>query len=115
MMRTYPVVASRQAIEALRGLGARLVVGLFHVAGGLVRTKEILAQVSDIDLVVLGHGAEGIDAGKMALVGRTRVVYAGSLAAQVGRLDVRSLAGAKEPDFDNQLLDLPKTIPGRLG
>jgi hypothetical protein len=112
---TDPVVASRQAVEALRSGGARLVVGLFHVAGGLAKTKEILAQVNDIDVVVLGHGAEGMEAGSKAIVGKTRVVYAEGGAGQVGRLDVRSLDGASEPDYDDQRLALPSSIPAQVG
>ena len=34
--------AARAAVQSLRARGARLVVGLFHVAGGLARTREIL-------------------------------------------------------------------------
>ena len=90
-------------------------VGLFHLAGGLARAKEILAQVSDIDVVVLGHGAEGMQAGKVEMVGRTRVVYANGLAGQVGRLDVRSLAGTSKPEYDDELLACPTSIPAQVG
>ncbi len=46
--------AAREAVTSLRARGARLVVGLFHVAGGEARARAIVAAASGIDLVVLG-------------------------------------------------------------
>jgi len=116
MVLTDPIAASRQAVDGLRARGAALVVGLFHMTGGLARAKEILAQVPDIDVVVLGHGAEGMTAGKMDIVGRTRVVHADGGAGRVGRLDVRSLApGSGGPTYEDQLLDVPTSIPAHVG
>jgi hypothetical protein len=108
-----PIEASRQSVESLRARGAALVVGLFHVEGGLAKAKEILAQVPDIDVVVLGHRVEGKALGKMEMIGRTRVVQADGGDGRVGRLDIRSL-GAK-PDYVDSILEVSSSIPAHVG
>lgn len=70
-----PAEAARAAARSLRARGARLVIGLFHVVGGLPRVKDILTAAgtpdtaaaggagggggaltgAEIDVVVLGH------------------------------------------------------------
>jgi hypothetical protein len=112
---TDPIEAARAATQSLRVRGASFVVGLFHVAGGVARAREILKEVSDIDVVVLGHGAEGLVPGAPALEGRTRIVSAGALGTAVGRLDVRSLRDGNGPTFDDQVLPLKGSIPNHLG
>lgn len=113
--------AVRASAQSLRARGARLVVGLFHVTGGLARTKEILASAGgvpggvNVDLVVLGHGAVGLAAGTTTTVGRTLVVHAGDLGVDLGRLDVRALRPGAAPEFQNERLDLVRGIPDHVG
>ncbi len=46
---TDATAASRAAVQSLRAQGAGLIVGLFHVAGGLERAKQIAAAAAGID------------------------------------------------------------------
>src|ERR1700690_430684 len=107
--------AARAEAQSLRSRGARLVVGLLHVVGGRARAEEILAQASGIDLVILGHAGDGGGEGGTAAVGRTPVVFAGTLGAAVGRIDVRSLEPGAEPQFDDQKVALADAIPEQVG
>jgi hypothetical protein len=108
-----PIAASRQAVESLRARGAALVVGLLHVEGGVAKAKEILAEVPDIDVVVLGHRVEGSALGKMETIGRTRIVQADGSDGRVGRLDIRSLAA--KADYVDEILEVPSSIPEHVG
>ncbi|HEX9298108.1 MAG TPA: multiheme c-type cytochrome [Polyangiaceae bacterium] len=107
--------AARTASESLRARGAQLVVGLFHVAGGLARAREILAQIPEIDVVVLGHGERRNDAGVSERAGRTRVLYAGDSGARMGRLDVRFAPADGGIRLDAQTIPLLETVKNQLG
>jgi len=72
--------AARLAVQTLRRQGARIVVGLFHLAGGLSRARAIAAATTGIDVVVLGH--EGPAA-------PPRFVRAGARGVDVGLLEAR--------------------------
>jgi hypothetical protein len=111
---TDPIVASRRAVESLRARGAKLVVALFHLEGGFAKAKEILVEVPDIDVVVLGHRVEGMQLAKLEMVGRTRVVQAGGVAG-VGRLDIRSLNSSHDPEYVDQVVDVPSSVPAQVG
>ena len=76
---TDPVAAARAAVRSLRALGARVVVGLLHVTGGIAHGREI-AVASGADLVVLGHGGPAAS---------PRIVWPGVRGTHVGRVEVR--------------------------
>lgn len=102
---TDPTAAARAAVRSLRAHGARLVVGLFHVAGGLTRAREIAEAAGGVDVIVLGH--EGPAAAP-------RFVWSGPGGARLGRIDVRT-AGRREPRLDDQLVDVAPGIPEQVG
>jgi hypothetical protein len=77
---TDAAVAARAAVAALRAAGARLVIGLLHVSGGLARAKEIAAAAGGIDIVVFGHDGPAEP---------PRFVWPGPRGATVGQIDVR--------------------------
>lgn len=111
-----PVEAIRTSTQSLRARGARLIVGLFHVTGGLARTREILAAAaSDIDVVILGHGGEGLAPGTGIALGKTQIVHAGKLGAELGRLDVWGLAPGAARRYENQVYVLTNVIPEHVG
>ena len=110
--------AAHASAQSLRARGAQLVVGLFHVTAGLARVKEILNSptVADVDVVILGHEAEGLAQGAPTMVGRTRIVHAGILGHALGRLDVRALPpGGATPTFEDFVLPLTNAIPEHPG
>jgi 2',3'-cyclic-nucleotide 2'-phosphodiesterase (5'-nucleotidase family) len=110
---TDAVLAARDRTKALRERGASLVVGLFHVAGGEPRARQIADQAGDVDVVVLGHGSN--DIAPSALSGsHAHIAYAGPLGSRVGRLDIRS-ADAGSPRIDDRSIPLASTIPDHLG
>lgn len=102
---TDPSEAARAAVRSLRAHGARLVVGLFHVSGGLARAREIAAAAGGVDVIVLGH--EGPAA-------PPRFVWAGPGGARLGRIDVR-VAGRGEPRLDHSLLDVAPGVAEQVG
>ncbi|MES1164281.1 MAG: multiheme c-type cytochrome [Verrucomicrobiota bacterium] len=109
------VEAAREAARSLRTRGARLVVGLFHLAAGGARLEQILAGLdadAAVDVAVLGHD-DGEPA--VATIGRTRVVRAHGLGADVGRLDVRGLAPGAQTTFVDGKSTLTKGIPDHAG
>jgi len=112
---TDAVQAARTASESLRARGAQLVVGLFHIAGGLARAREILAQTRDVDVVVLGHGEQPDEGGLAELANGTRIVYAGSAGARVGRVDVRFAAADGGIRLDAQTFALTSSVKNQLG
>jgi len=77
---TDPVAAARAAVGALRAQGARVIVGLLHVAGGLPRARAIAGAVTGIDVVVLGHSGPPE---------APRFVRTAPQGAQIGRIDVQ--------------------------
>lgn len=101
---TDPMAAARAAVQSLRGQGARVIVGLFHVAGGASRAREI-AETAGVDLVVLGHGGEPTP---------PRVVRASPRGADLGRVDVRA-GGGGPPRLEDRLLAVGADVPEQRG
>ncbi|MFL5306167.1 MAG: multiheme c-type cytochrome [Polyangia bacterium] len=99
-----PAVAARTAVQSLRAQGARVVVGLFHVAGGRARATEI-AAAAGVDLVVLGHGGEPAP---------PRIVRAGFRGVDVGRVDVRVRDGG-EPRLEDHVVPSTPDVAEQLG
>ena len=103
MKVTDAAAAARAAVQSLRAQGARVIVGLFHLPGGLARARQIVAAAGGVDLVVLGHAGPSAPPG---------LVRAGDRGVDVGQVDVR-LAGdgarledrrlAAAPQVDEQL------------
>ena len=102
---TEPTAAARAAVHALRARGARVIVGLFHVAGGLARAREIAAAAGDIDLVVLGHSGPSAP---------PRFVRTGARGVDVGRVDVR-VGSRGGPHLENHLFATTPDVPEQLG
>jgi len=102
---TDAAAAARAAVSALRAQGARVIVGLFHVAGGLGRARAIADAAAGVDVVVLGH--EGPSA-------PPRFVRAGVRGVDVGRLDLR-VAGRGAPSLDDHLLASTPDVAEQLG
>jgi 2',3'-cyclic-nucleotide 2'-phosphodiesterase (5'-nucleotidase family) len=50
--------AAQGVTSALREKGAEVVVGLFHLAGGLDEARKLGGQIAGLDVMVLGHSAE---------------------------------------------------------
>jgi hypothetical protein len=100
---TDPVAAARAAVSALRVEGARVVVGLFHVAGGLARARAIAGAVTGIDVVVLGHAGPPE---------APRFVRTAPQGAQVGRLDIRF---GPRPTIQDQVLATTPDVAEQLG
>jgi hypothetical protein len=78
--------AARAAVEALRAQGVRLVVGLFHLEGGLARARALVREVPGIDFVALGHGGENLEVPERE--GQTTLLEAFELGRLLGRLDL---------------------------
>jgi hypothetical protein len=101
---TDPVAAARAAVRSLRGLGARVVVGLLHVTGGIAHGREI-AVASGADLVVLGHGGPAAS---------PRIVWPGVRGTHVGRVEVR-FVGRGIRRLQDQLLATAPDVPEQPG
>jgi hypothetical protein len=101
---TDPVAAVRSAVRSLRAQGARVIVGLFHVAGGVVRAKAIAATTSGIDLVVLGHAGPA---------GSPQFVWPGVGGTQIGRVEVHISGHAVR--LEDLLLATSPEVPEQLG
>jgi Cytochrome c554 and c-prime len=100
--------AARAAVQSLRARGARLVVGLFHVAGGVPQAQQIVRAVDGIDFVVVGHDAATTATPLME--GNTRIVEAHRRGVYVGRLDLDVLPG--EVGVHNEIVRLdPRVSP----
>ena len=97
--------AARAAVAALRAQGARVVVGLFHVDGGLARARQIAAAAGRIDLVVLGHGGPAAP---------PRDVRTAAGGAELGRADVR-LDGQGAAHVEDRLLAIGADVPEQTG
>ena len=102
---TDAAAAARATVRSLRAQGARVIVGLFHVAGGLARAREIAAAADGVDLVVLGHGGPSAP---------PRFVRAGLRGADVGRVDLR-FAGGGRPRLEDHLLASTPDVAEQLG
>jgi 2',3'-cyclic-nucleotide 2'-phosphodiesterase (5'-nucleotidase family) len=91
-----PVAAAQGATSALREKGAELVIGLFHLAGGLAEARQLGGRIAGLDVMVLGHdgGAlaeppvvvDGPDGVTVALEALDRGKY-------LGRLDLHLVDG----------------------
>jgi hypothetical protein len=95
-----PVAAAQGAASLLREQGAQIVVGLYHLAGGLPEARKLGAEVAGVDVIVLGHAGEapadpvvvgGGDEGAVV------AVEAGSEGRFLGRLDLHVVDG--DPGF----------------
>jgi hypothetical protein len=98
-----PVKAAAAAVTSLRARGARVVIGLWHLAGGSEEARRI-AREAPVDLAILGHGGETLDAAE----GATRLLAAHDRGTHLGRadLDVTDTIAA----FENRLVRVePKT------
>jgi hypothetical protein len=99
------VGAARAAVASLRAQGARLVVGLFHVASGLERARQIVGAVPGIDLVILGHDGPSEP---------PSFVWPGTLGTAVALVDVR-LPDRGAPRLDHHVLQVAPDIAEQLG
>ena len=102
---TDPVAAAKTAVASLRAQGARVVVGLFHVAGGLARARQIAGATQGVDVIVLGHDGPA-DA--------PRFVRAAPRGTQVGRIDVH-VGTAPTPRLQDRLLPTTPDVAEQLG
>ena len=102
---TDAAVAARGAVQSLRAQGARVIVGLFHVAGGRSRAKAIADATAGVDLIVLGHDGDSTP---------PRAVRAGFRGVDVGRIDVR-LGGGGPPHLDDHLLPSTPDVAEQIG
>ena len=102
---TDPWVAARAAVRSLRAAGARVIVGLFHVAAGPARSQEMAAATVDVDVVVLGH--DGVSA-------PPRSFRTGARGVDVGRVDIR-LAGRRALRLEDHLLAASPDVAEQLG
>jgi 2',3'-cyclic-nucleotide 2'-phosphodiesterase (5'-nucleotidase family) len=103
---TDPVAAARTAVASLRARGARLVVGLFHVTGGVARAREIVRAAAGIDVVVVGH--DGATTTAPVMEGSTRLVEAHRRGTYAGRLELD--VGPGEVEGRNRIVRLDPTI-----
>jgi hypothetical protein len=102
---TDPLVAARGAVRSLRAQGARVIIGLFHVATGVGRAREIAAAAPGVDVVVLGHAGPSAS---------PRFVRAGERGVDVGRIDLRVGAPTLQRIEDRHLASSPD-VPEQLG
>lgn len=91
-LATDPQQAAVAAVASLRERGAQMVIGLFHLAGGLPSGRKIAAAVKGIDFVVLGHGASNLEMPERA--GGSYLVEAFEMGKHLGRLDLHVVDGA---------------------
>jgi hypothetical protein len=109
---TDPAEATRAEVASLRARGARVVVGLFHVAGGMARVMQIASRVGALDVIVLGHG-RGDDAAVAHRGRRPIVADAGPPGASLTRIDVR--ARGRGLGLDEHTLSWTSEVPEQLG
>ena len=102
---TEPAAAARAAVRVLRGQGARLIVGLFHVAGGLPRARAIAATAGGVDVVVLGHEGPAAPPG---------FVRAGAGGLDLGRIDVR-MGRLGAPALSSRVLVVGRGVSEQTG
>ncbi len=81
-----PAVAGKMAVASLRTRGATVVIGLFHLEGGLEQARGLAAAIGGIDVVVLGHDGATIE--MPAIGGGARIVEAGVDGKRLGRFDL---------------------------
>ena len=86
LAQTDPTEAARAAVASLRARGARVVIGLAHLQGGVAQARQLARTVDGIDLLVVGHDGETLD--PPAPEGRTRLVEAHRRGTYLGRVDL---------------------------
>ncbi len=109
---TDPAEATRAEVASLRARGARVVVGLFHVAGGEARVKQIASRVAALDVIVLGHGG-GDDAAVAHRRHRPVIAQAGPAGTNLTLIDVR--AHGRRLGLDEHTLSWTSDVPEQLG
>jgi 2',3'-cyclic-nucleotide 2'-phosphodiesterase (5'-nucleotidase family) len=93
---TDPAGAAQGAASLLREQGAEVVIGLFHLAGGLKEAQRIGGDLSAIDVMVLGHGGESLATPELVAAGTegaTLIVAAFERGKLLGRLDLHQVDG----------------------
>ena len=85
---TDPAEAGRAASASLRAAGATIVIGLFHLEGGVAQARALATAIGGIDVVVLGHGGTTTETLSLTSGGTTRIVEAGVDGKHLGRLDL---------------------------
>jgi hypothetical protein len=108
LVQTDPVEAARAVAGALRARGARLVIGLYHLKGGVEQARQIARAVTGVDVVVVGH--DGATTAEPIVEGSTRIVEAHRRGILLGRLDVDLRADGL--DTYNQIVRVePRVTP----
>jgi 2',3'-cyclic-nucleotide 2'-phosphodiesterase (5'-nucleotidase family) len=93
---TDPAGAAQGAASLLREQGAEVVIGLFHLAGGLKEAQRLGRDLSAIDVMVLGHGGEALSSPELVAAsteGATLIVGASERGKWLGRLDLHQVEG----------------------
>jgi 2',3'-cyclic-nucleotide 2'-phosphodiesterase (5'-nucleotidase family) len=95
-----PVAAAQGTASLLREQGAQIVVGLYHLAGGLAEARKLGAEVAGVDVMVLGHRGDTL-ADPVVVgggdEGASVAVEAGDQGRFLGRLDLHVVDG--DPGF----------------
>jgi hypothetical protein len=86
---TDPLAAAQGAISALREKGVDVVVGLFHLGGGLAEARSLATALVGMDVLVLGHDPQMLE--DPVVVGNgtstgTFIVAAGERGRFLGRM-----------------------------
>jgi hypothetical protein len=99
-----PAAAARAAVSALRARGARVVIGLWHLAGGEEEARTLAREAPGVDIAILGHGDRTLDVSE----GQTRLLAAHDRGTYLGRADVDLADGA--PFIENRIVRVEPTI-----
>ena len=108
LVQTDPEAAARAAVEGLRARGARLVIGLLHLKGGIEEARRLVKAVGGIDLAVVGHDAATTTT--PIVEGSTRIVEAHRRGVYLGRLDLDLLPEGFAA-AGNQIVRLEPPVP----
>jgi hypothetical protein len=88
---TDPLAAAQGAISALREKGVDVVVGLFHLGGGLAEARSLATALVGMDVLVLGHDPQLLEdpvvVGDASSTG-TFIVSAGERGRFLGRMSL---------------------------
>jgi hypothetical protein len=104
-----PIAGARSEVASLRAQGAKIIIGLFNVAGGAKRAAQLARLARGIDAIVVGDGAPD----DPPMIQRPLVVHTIEGGSQIGRLDVRVRHGA--PSIEPQLSPLTLDVPEQVG
>jgi len=107
LAQSEPEPAARAAVERLRARGARLVIGLVHLEGGIEEARALARAVDGIDVLVVGHDAATTAA--PVREGNTRIVEAHRRGTFLGRLDLDVWADGFAAR--NGMIRLDPTVP----